>query len=79
MLLAGYYLVLRWSWPTWRTWAEKAMSRFPELPVIDRCHGYEIRTKYTYRCEKCGYSVGRHSKSLDTEKKVCGHCHGRFS
>ena len=23
-------------------------------------------------------SSGRHSKSLDTEKKVCGHCHGRF-
>jgi len=64
--------------PLWRTWAEKAMSRFPELPVIDRCHSFEIRTKYTYRCEKCGYSVGRHSKSLDTEKKVCGHCHGRF-
>jgi len=64
--------------PLWKTWAEKAMARFPELPVIDRCHSYEIRTKYTYRCEKCGYSVGRHSKSLDTEKKVCGHCHGRF-
>ena len=22
--------------------------------------------------------IGRHSKSLDTEKKVCGHCRGRF-
>jgi len=64
--------------PLWRTWAEKAMARFPELPVIDRCHSYQIRTKYTYRCEKCGYSIGRHSKSLDTEKKVCGHCYGRF-
>eukprot|EP00092_Neocalanus_flemingeri_P037609 GFUD01040945.1.p1 GENE.GFUD01040945.1~~GFUD01040945.1.p1 ORF type:complete len:876 (+),score=218.63 GFUD01040945.1:336-2630(+) len=64
--------------PLWRTWAEKAMNRFPELPVIDRCHSYQIRTKYTYRCEKCGYSIGRHSKSLDTEKKVCGHCYGRF-
>eukprot|EP00090_Calanus_glacialis_P017283 TRINITY_DN26948_c0_g1_i1.p1 TRINITY_DN26948_c0_g1~~TRINITY_DN26948_c0_g1_i1.p1 ORF type:complete len:892 (-),score=270.16 TRINITY_DN26948_c0_g1_i1:95-2488(-) len=64
--------------PLWRTWAEKAMGRFPELPVIDRCHSYQIRTKYTYRCEKCGYSIGRHSKSLDTEKKVCGHCYGRF-
>ena len=64
--------------PLWKTWAEKAMTRFPELPVIDRCHSYQIRTKYTYRCEKCGYSIGRHSKSLDTEKKVCGHCFGRF-
>ena len=24
------------------------------------------------------FSIGRHSKSLDTEKKVCGYCHGRF-
>ena len=23
-------------------------------------------------------SIGRHSKSLDTEKKVCGYCHGQF-
>ena len=30
------------------------------------------------RCVQCGYSIGRHSKSLDTERKVCGHCHGRF-
>ena len=24
------------------------------------------------------FSIGRHSKSLDTEKKVCGYCHGQF-
>jgi len=64
--------------PLWRTWAEKAMQRFPELPVIDRCHSYQIRTKYNYVCVSCNYTIGRHSKSLDTEKKVCGHCHGRF-
>ena len=64
--------------PLWRTWAEKAMRRFPELPVIDRCHSYQIETKFTYTCVQCGYSIGRHSKSLDTERKVCGHCHGRF-
>ena len=23
-------------------------------------------------------SIGRHSKSLDTEKKICGHCRGTF-
>merc|ERR1712107_867278 len=23
-------------------------------------------------------TIGRHSKSLDTNRKVCGHCHGRF-
>ena len=30
------------------------------------------------RCVQCGYSIGRHSKSLDVERKVCGHCHGKF-
>ena len=29
------------------------MNRFPELPVIARCHSYEIRTKYVYRCQSC--------------------------
>jgi len=65
--------------PQWRVWAEKANTRFPELPLIDRCHTYQINTKFNYVCQGCGYTIGRHSKSLDTEKKVCGHCHGRFS
>ncbi|XP_012270542.1 dentin sialophosphoprotein isoform X2 [Orussus abietinus] len=64
--------------PFWRGWANKAMKMFPELPTIKRCHDYKIKTKYTYRCTKCGYSVGRHSKSLDIERKRCGHCYGKF-
>ena len=64
--------------PLWRTWAEKAMARFPELPVIDRCHSYQINTKYTYRCVQCGYSIGRHSKSLNTERKVTSCTHIMF-
>lgn len=24
------------------------------------------------------YSFGRHSKSIDTERKCCGYCHGKF-
>ena len=35
-------------------------------------------TMLILRCVQCGYSIGRHSKSLDVERKVCGHCHGRF-
>ncbi|XP_050450103.1 germ cell nuclear acidic protein-like isoform X2 [Cataglyphis hispanica] len=64
--------------PFWTKWAHKAMKIFPELPPISRCHNYEIKTKYTYRCTGCGYSIGRHSKSLDVEKKRCGHCLGKF-
>ncbi|XP_043270966.1 dentin sialophosphoprotein isoform X2 [Venturia canescens] len=64
--------------PFWKAWASKAMKSFPELPEIKRCHDYKVTTKFTYRCTGCGYSVGRHSKSLDVEKKRCGHCYGKF-
>ncbi|XP_015115223.1 nucleolar protein dao-5 isoform X2 [Diachasma alloeum] len=64
--------------PYWKAWAVKAMKTFPELPPIKRCHDYEIATKFTYRCTQCGYSIGRHSKSLDVQKKRCGYCFGRF-
>lgn len=54
------------------------MKAFPELPIIARCHSYAIRTKYQYRCAQCGYTIGRHSKSLDTASKCCGYCRGKF-
>lgn len=41
--------------PSWKSWANKAMSKFPELPIIKRCHSYDIQTKFTYKCIKCGY------------------------
>lgn len=64
--------------PLWKLWAAKARSVFPELPAITTCHSYKINCKYTYRCTGCSYSIGRHSKSLDTERKVCGYCYGKF-
>ncbi|GFS09181.1 acidic repeat-containing protein [Elysia marginata] len=64
--------------PVWRSWAQKVNRAFPFMPVIARCHDYVIATKYTYQCTKCNYRIGRHSKSLDTDKKVCGHCLGKF-
>ena len=45
--------------PIWKNWASRAMTRFPELPVIARCHSYEIRTKYVYRCQSCGQGTFR--------------------
>jgi len=64
--------------PKWKAWGEKATRKFPSWPVEGRCHNYKVETKYTYRCTQCGYSIGRHSKSLDTSKKVCGKCFGSF-
>ncbi|KAK9872254.1 hypothetical protein WA026_017055 [Henosepilachna vigintioctopunctata] len=62
----------------WMAWTNKARQVFPELPPIKRCHNYQINTKYTYRCTGCGYSIGRHRKSLDIERKRCGYCLGKF-
>lgn len=63
----------------WKSWARRANRRFlSALPIIERCHSYKITKKFTYKCVRCGYSFGRHSKSLDTAKKVCGYCHGHF-
>ena len=64
--------------PVWKNWARRCRLRFPELPLITRCHSYVIRTKYTYRCDDCGQEIHRHSKSLNTEKFRCGRCHGAF-
>ncbi|KAK6172504.1 hypothetical protein SNE40_016140 [Patella caerulea] len=64
--------------PYWKYWARKANVSHPYLPIISRCHDYSITTKYTYVCTQCGYQIGRHSKSLDTNRKLCGYCHGTF-
>ena len=64
--------------PLWQQWVKRAAKRFPELPPIDRAHNYAIHTKFSYKCISCGYTVGRHTKSLNTTRKVCGHCNGSF-
>ncbi|XP_035682725.1 uncharacterized protein LOC118420128 [Branchiostoma floridae] len=62
----------------WQFWARKANQTHPSLPAITRCHTYAINTKFTYQCTECGYKLGRHSKSLDLDRQVCGYCRGRF-
>jgi predicted SprT family Zn-dependent metalloprotease len=61
-----------------KDWGYTAKKRFPELPIITRCHTYVIRAKFTYKCVGCDNRVNRHSKSIDIEKKVCARCRGRF-
>lgn len=63
--------------PMWKIWAEKAMKRFPELPLISRCHSYEIETKYKYRCKSCNFEYGR-QKSINTVRQRCGKCRGEL-
>ncbi|CAH2236717.1 jg16957 [Pararge aegeria aegeria] len=58
--------------------ATRALHKYPELGEISRCHDMEIHFKYCYKCTKCGYSIKRHSKSIDITKKCCGYCRGTF-
>lgn len=60
--------------PLWKWWATRAANAFPELPIISRCHNYKVHTKYQYKCIKCFHKYGRHSKSLDVDRKRCGRC-----
>uniref|UniRef100_A0A8C8AKM0 SprT-like domain-containing protein n=1 Tax=Otus sunia TaxID=257818 RepID=A0A8C8AKM0_9STRI len=62
----------------WRFYANKAAMIHPELPVVTRCHTYEINYKFIYECVVCSATIGRHSKSLDTERFVCAFCGGQL-
>ncbi|XP_065499491.1 germ cell nuclear acidic protein [Caloenas nicobarica] len=62
----------------WRFYANKSAMIHPELPVVTRCHSYEINYKFTYVCVLCKATIGRHSKSLDTERFVCAFCGGEL-
>ncbi|XP_075040542.1 germ cell nuclear acidic protein [Mixophyes fleayi] len=63
----------------WRFYARKATLLHPELPMVTRCHTYEINYKFTYECSRCRNTIGRHSKSLDTDKFVCALCKGKLT
>ncbi|KAM6124885.1 LOW QUALITY PROTEIN: germ cell nuclear acidic protein [Phoenicopterus ruber ruber] len=62
----------------WRFYASKSAVIHPELPVVTRCHSYEINYKFVYECILCKATIGRHSKSLDTERFVCALCGGQL-
>ncbi|XP_057306459.1 germ cell nuclear acidic protein-like [Hydractinia symbiolongicarpus] len=61
--------------PAWKYWAKRANKIHPDIPVISRCHQYEIHTKYNYQCNGCGQIFGRHSKSINSSH-VCARCGG---
>ena len=53
-----------------KKWAKRFHEWDKDLS-INTCHSYDIRTKYSYVCEKCGHRWGRHSKSINTGKVRC--------
>ncbi|XP_035505274.2 germ cell nuclear acidic protein [Scophthalmus maximus] len=62
----------------WKLYARKATVVHPELPMVTRCHSYDIKYKFQYQCTRCQNSIGRHSKSLDTQRFVCALCTGQL-
>lgn len=58
-----------------KSWANQ-FRKWDNNLVITTCHEYEIRYKFKYVCAECGQVYGRHSRSIDTTKKVCGRCRG---
>ena len=60
--------------PIFKSWGNRAVKIFPELPLITRCHNYDIESKFSYICQDCGKNYKRHSKSIDTLAKLCGSC-----
>ncbi|KAJ7329415.1 hypothetical protein JRQ81_015589 [Phrynocephalus forsythii] len=62
----------------WNLYAKKSVLIHPELPMVSRCHNYEIKYKFIYECSQCKNTIGRHSKSLDTQRFVCALCKGQL-
>uniref|UniRef100_A0A673C4L3 Germ cell nuclear acidic peptidase n=1 Tax=Sphaeramia orbicularis TaxID=375764 RepID=A0A673C4L3_9TELE len=62
----------------WKLYARKSTLVHPELPMVTRCHSYDIKYKFQYQCTRCQNTIGRHSKSLDTQRFACGLCTGQL-
>nr|XP_020470301.1 acidic repeat-containing protein-like isoform X1 [Monopterus albus]XP_020470302.1 acidic repeat-containing protein-like isoform X1 [Monopterus albus]XP_020470303.1 acidic repeat-containing protein-like isoform X1 [Monopterus albus] len=63
----------------WKLYARKATLAHPELPMVTRCHSYDINYKFNYQCTRCQNTIGRHSKSLDMQRFVCALCKGQLT
>ncbi|KAL5635440.1 hypothetical protein ACGC1H_004285 [Rhizoctonia solani] len=65
--------------PAFKRWSNRIMKARPDI-TISTCHSYEISYKFEWKCssEQCGRTYGRHSKSIDPEKQVCGACRSKL-
>nr|XP_020506269.1 uncharacterized protein LOC109996475 [Labrus bergylta] len=63
----------------WKLYARKSTLVHPELPMVTRCHSYDIKYKFQYQCTRCKNTIGRHSKSLDVQRFVCALCTGQLT
>mmetsp|Transcript_5656 Transcript_5656/g.23960 ORF Transcript_5656/g.23960 Transcript_5656/m.23960 type:complete len:130 (+) Transcript_5656:1034-1423(+) len=60
-----------------KKWVKRFRMFDPSLDITT-CHQYDIEYRYKYECEACRHTYGRHSKSIDVNRKVCGNCRGKL-
>ncbi|XP_057159208.1 germ cell nuclear acidic protein [Ursus arctos] len=60
----------------WKYYAKKSNMVHPELPMVTRCHNYQINYRIHYECTRCKTRVGRYTRSLNTDLFICAKCKG---
>ncbi|KAI9788620.1 MAG: hypothetical protein M1816_006766 [Peltula sp. TS41687] len=60
-----------------KSWLQKAAVAFPDRKItVSVSHNYEADYKYLWQCTGCGLRYGRHCRSIDPARTVCGVCCG---
>ncbi|GFS46610.1 acidic repeat-containing protein [Trichonephila inaurata madagascariensis] len=62
--------------PLWQTWASRCNLILPQIQVPTRCHDYQISYRFIYKCRKCNWKAGRHSKCPRLLESKCPNCGG---
>ncbi|XP_023562888.1 acidic repeat-containing protein [Octodon degus] len=60
----------------WKYFTRKANWIHPEVPLVTRCHNFDINYKVYYECKQCKARIGRYTRSLNTKYFVCSLCQG---
>jgi len=62
-----------------KRWAKMAMSKVPDVTVTTT-HSYHIQYRFNWACvnPRCSFTIGRHSKSVDTARHRCGLCKSKL-
>lgn len=69
---------------SFKQWGARCVRALEGHPIyggrveVTTKHTYEINHKYIWACkvQGCGFTVGRHSKSVDPKRHFCGRCRG---
>ncbi|KAH3763625.1 hypothetical protein Pelo_4521, partial [Pelomyxa schiedti] len=59
-----------------KQWGRRVEQAYGGGVKITTTHRYSLNFKYMFKCTKCSNEIGRHSKSINTSKEICGVCGG---